>query len=532
MYSSEIMGGTSPEFFGVLPSSQSGRRFPGTHSALRVLLAPPQERPDGREGIVVGRKGSPHHVSRGDGGTSFVVAQEGSALKSIIDDAIQGVAANSSNSEEGAPRMPRLRTKGAHMTSERIDGNKLWRRVMASMAAAVILVSASAALAASLSGPGTAAVVNGRVTIDGQPFFPFGFYHVTHAGTEANLYNSLNMVSSAGFNTLHAGHLYTIDCPGGGPCVGYGKFLDAAAQQGVRVITEFGNSSATLTHLINNYGGKAAVLGWNVADDVDDGTKTRDQVFALYNQVKTSDPRHLAYISGYRAPNEPGPGGVTSATFMDLTNLLGMQRYPINYGGPIRIVWHANASTIDAARPRGLPVIANLQAFNWNDSHGNRFPTPAEGRNMTYQAIAAGVKGIIYYTFFDRGNYLPTGSPSLWAELKTLVPEVNVLAPALLSGQMTRVLADASGDRFASYWVYANRVYVIVVNTSTSSAKTFSLPMPTGTLGPAQPLFSGRPSGMTFSNGVLSGTVQPLDVHAYVFNGSSAPLAPQGLRVQ
>ena len=125
------------------------------------------------------------------------------------------------------------------------------------MAAAVILVSSSAGLAASLSGPGIAAVVNGRVEIDGKPFFPFGFYHVTHSGTEANLYNSLGMVSSAGFNTLHAGHLYTIDCPGGGACVGYGRFLDEAAQQGVRVITEFGNSSPTLTHLINNSGGKA-----------------------------------------------------------------------------------------------------------------------------------------------------------------------------------------------------------------------------------------------------------------------------------
>ena len=148
---------------------------------------------------------------------------------------------------------------------------------------------------------------------------------------------------------------------------------------------------------------------------------------------------------------------------------------------------------------------------------------------MTYQAIAAGVKGIIYYTFFDGGNSLPTGSPSLWAELKALVPEVNVLAPALLSGQMTRVLADASGDRFASYWVYENRVYVIVVNTSPSSAKAYSLTMPAGTVGPAQPLFSGRPSGMTFSNGMLSGNVQPLDVHVYVFNGVPAP--PSGLTV-
>ena len=371
---------------------------------------------------------------------------------------------------------------------------------------------------APLSSPGTAAVVNGIIEIDGVKFFPFGFYHVSQYGTEAQLLNTLNLIAAAGFNLLHSGYIGSFN---------YGAYLDQAAQKGVRVVTEFEMSSALLTTLINNYASELAVLAWNIADDVDSGTKTHAQVKAIYNQAKTSDPRHLTYVSGYRAPNEPGPGGVTSATFMDVTDLLGMQRYPINNGGPIRIVWQANASNV------GLPVIANLQAFDWNDSHGNRFPTPAEGRNMTYQAIAAGVKGIIYYTFFDGGNYLPTGSPSLWAELKALVPEVKTLGPVLLNGEMTRALADVSGDRFATYWTYQGRLYVIVMNTSTTSAKSFSLPMPAGTSGPAQPLFSGRPSGMTFTNGVLGGTVQPLDVHVYVLNGSMLPPAsPTNLQVK
>jgi len=404
--------------------------------------------------------------------------------------------------------------------------------IVASLCVFQILLAVPVFAQTPLSSPGNAAVVKGRIEIDGQPFFPFGFYYGTWAGTEADLYSALQMISAAGFNTMHAGHDYYIDCPNGGPCVAFGKFYDQAAQLGVRVLLEFGMSTATLTHLTSTYAGKVAVLGWSIADDVDDGTKTHDQILALYNQAKTQDPRHLVYVSGYRAPSEPGPGGVTSATFMDVTDLLGLQRYPVTYG-PINLVWQAEASTVDGAKPRGLPVIANLQSFNWGDAHGNRFPTPAEGRNMTYQAIAAGVKGILYYTFRDSGNYLPTGSPSLWTELKAIVPEMNVLAPVLLNGQMTRVLADVAGDRFASYWVYANRVYVIVINTSTSSAKTFSLALPTGTSGPAQPLFSGRPSGMSFSNGVLSGTVQPLEVHAYVFNApGSPPPPPTNLRLQ
>ena len=381
----------------------------------------------------------------------------------------------------------------------------------------LLSVAVFAQTPAPLSSPGTAAVVNGVIEIDGVKFFPFGFFHVSQGGTAAQLWNDLNLTADAGFNIIHSRYE-----PGVTDAT-YGAFLDQAAQRGVHVISE---PAELLTTQITNFKSKTAILAWNIADDVDDGTKTHALIQTRYNEVKSTDPRHLAFVSGFRAPNEPGPGGVTSVTFMDVTNLLGMQRYPINNGGPIRIVWQANASTVDAARPRGLPVIANLQSFNWNDSHGNRFPTPAEGRNMTYQAIAAGVKGIIYYTFFDGGNYLPTGSPSLWAELKALVPEVKTLAPVLLNGEMTPALADVSGDRFATYWTYQGRLYVVVMNTSTTSAKSFSLPMPAGTSGPAQPLFSGRPSGMTFTNGVLGGTVQPLDVHVYVLNGSMPLPAP------
>jgi hypothetical protein len=376
---------------------------------------------------------------------------------------------------------------------------------------------------AAVSGPGNAAIVNGHIEIDGQPFFPFGFFHVTHHGTGADLFNSLTMLAAAGFNAMHAGHLYTVD---------YGSFLDQAAQRGVRVITEFAMNASTLTDLINHYSGKRAVLAWNIADDVDDGTKSHAQVQALYTQAKTSDPRHLVSVSGFRAPSEPGPGGVTIATFMDVADMPGIQRYPIAYG-PVRLVWQADAGTVDAAKPRGRPVIANLQAFNWNNSNGNRYPTAAEGRNMTYQALAAGVKGILYYTFFDASTNLATRAPALWAELKSLVPEVNLLAPAVLSGQMTRVLADAAGDRFASYWVHQGRVYVIVINASATTPKAFSLAMPAGFAGSARPLFSGRPSGMTYSNGQLTGTVQPLDVHAYVLDSNSVPpAAPSGVMIR
>jgi hypothetical protein len=402
------------------------------------------------------------------------------------------------------------------------------KRAIAGIMCTVPFLFAAAAFAQTptpLTGPGNAAIVNGRVEVDGQPFFPFGFFHVTHNGTEADLLNTLNLTSAAGFNTLVSGYLSTVD---------YGNYLDQAAQKGVKVVTEFGMSATTLATLISNYATKTAVLGWNIADDVDDGTKTHAQVQTLYTQARAADPRHLTTASGFRAPNEPGPGGVTIQTFYDVLQVAAIERYPMTYTS-VKNVYQAAQSTVDAAEaatPKPA-VLVDVQSFNWQGANGTRYPTAAEGRTMTYLAIAAGVKGIWYYTFFDSGNYLPSGAPALWTELKALVPEVKTLAPVLLNGVMTRALVDVSGDRFASYWTYQGRLYVIVINTSTTSAKSFSLPMPAGMSGPARPLFSSRPSGMTFTNGVLGGTVQPLDVHVYVLNESLlAPAPPTDLRIK
>ena len=357
-----------------------------------------------------------------------------------------------------------------------------------------------------LSGPGIATISNGRIEVDGQPFFPFGFYHVTFYGDAARLMADLRTIGDAGFNTLHAGYL---------PTHNHGAVLDEAARLGVRVLSEFGEDPANLAALINQYKDKPAVLGWSIADDVDNGRHTPAQVRQLHVQAKAADPRHLTYISGYRPT---GSGYPNIGNFMDATDLAAIQTYPVDRA-PVNLVSTAVRSAVAAGASQGRPVIANNQTFAWP---GRRAPTPAEARNMTYQSLAAGAKGIIYYTFFDGGIHLPTDEPALWAELRSLVPEVNRLAPALLNGVRSELVADRGGDAYATAWSYEGRVYVVVANSSASGAKAFSLQLPAGTLGPAQPLFAGRPAGMTFAGGRLSGTVGPHDVHVYVLDTAAS----------
>jgi hypothetical protein len=355
--------------------------------------------------------------------------------------------------------------------------------------------------AATLSGPGAAATCDGRIEVDGQPFFPFGFYHVSSYGSAVRLMTDLHMIGKAGFNTLHSTYLTTHN---------YGTVLDEAARLGVRVLTEFREDFSRAT-VINQYRDKPAVLGWNIADDVDNGRYSHAQVQQLHSWARAADPRHLTYVSGYRQTDLGYPN---LGSFMDVADVAAIQAYPVNRA-PVKQVSIIVGNAVDAAASHRRPVIANNQTFAWP---GERAPSPAEVRNMTYQSLAAGVKGIIYYTFFDGNIHLPTDEPALWAELQSLVPEINRLAPVLLNGRPTRLVANSNADTYASYWTYQNRVYVVVINTSARRAKTFSLQLPVGTVGPARPLFAGRPMGLTFADGRLSGMVRPYDVHAYVLD--------------
>src|SRR5437660_5342140 len=68
----------------------------------------------------------------------------------------------------------------------------------------LLSVAVFAQTPAPLSSPGTAAVVNGVIEIDGVKFFPFGFFHVSQGGTAAQLWNDLNLTADAGFNIIHS----------------------------------------------------------------------------------------------------------------------------------------------------------------------------------------------------------------------------------------------------------------------------------------------------------------------------------------
>jgi len=341
--------------------------------------------------------------------------------------------------------------------------------------------------------------VDGTTVIDNKPFFPFGFYHVSWESTAQERKSALRDIAAAGFNTIHASATNLDD---------YGEFLDEAERLGVYVLTE--QNSIGLLNLINAFKQKPAVLGWSIADDVDNGKWSVDNLLKSHQQAKTADPNHITYVSATSNKLKQ---------FANCSDVIARQSYPIKLRKPEELP--ATYSDISNARAAAAKFnrssYANLQTYNW-ESHpskkydGSQAPTFQEVRNMTYQALLAGTKGILYYTYHDPAWHLPDNR-DLWEGVKSLVPEVKSISPLLLDGEFQKIDTKMS-NIVAGIWRRENQAVAVVVNSNYGKSREVALELPIA-VREARSMFPNRPAGMAVKEGKLFGSIDPLDVQVY-----------------
>ena len=353
---------------------------------------------------------------------------------------------------------------------------------------------------------------DGTIAINGKSFFPLGIYHNSQnspdwSTTGKRRLNDLQDIAKVGFNTIHpeVGGNYKSD----------ELFLKEALRLGVYVLPNFSYNSRAA--IISKYKNNPAILGWDIADDVDHPSNkfTPAKIRKWHRETKQIDNNRLTYTSGsYLNKIEP---------FIYTSDIVGFQSYPIDNDPadkkPLRRGYYNYYSLLTAKLDNnGNPsepildkrtIIANLQVFPWK----NKPPNAHEVRNMTYSALINGVKGILYYTYFDEKWDLPT-QKDLWNGIKSLVPEINSLTPVLLNGALTKIDTKVD-DLYAGQWSYKNSAYVVVLNTNPDNSIQASIKLPTQFKGSAKPLFSERPKGMVYSNRQLTGMIRSGDVHVY-----------------
>ena len=294
---------------------------------------------------------------------------------------------------------------------------------------------------------------DGTVLEDGRPFFPLGFYYVAWSQSDARRLKAAKDIRGWGYNTLHTG-VRPDETSGDG----YGAFLDECARLGLRVISEFG-SPGKATEVVRRYRDKPAVLGWNPGDEPSLNGLGAETMFCRYDRFKQIDPDHLVYT----VVDKAGLGLRYAAG----TDVMAPDPYPVPEKS-LGMVYSFVTALRQTAESVGSGVWCVPQAFGGQGSARNsgwtRPPTDAEFRAMSYLALMAGAKGLVYYVYYDGGFDL-LKEPALLAAVKVFPAELQKVVPFVLNGRLRQRERGEKG-RYSAVWEMGEQRLSVAVDIS------------------------------------------------------------------
>ena len=323
---------------------------------------------------------------------------------------------------------------------------------------------------------------------NGKPFFPLGFYHVSWSFTPEQRLEMVKDVASHGYNTVHVGILGTEKDNDS-----YGNFLDECAKLNIRVITEFGVAPEIV---IPKYKNKPAVMGWNPGDEPAAAGHSPQEMFRRYDNFKKWDYNHLAYtVICIPAQYKNYASG---------TDVLAPDPYPVP-GGPMDNIYNLFSSAKASANDCDTALWAVCQAFGGQKyaerGAWQRWPTGTEFRSMSYLALMAGAKGIIYYVYQD-GEFAILKSGDLWEAAKDFPAEIADLTPFILNGQYEQLIARQG--LYVGLWKLNGEQRLVAVNTGKDAVDVkvaFT----------GKTVVKGAPANLTANDGNVSFSVPPFD---------------------
>lgn len=325
----------------------------------------------------------------------------------------------------------------------------------------------------------------GHATRDGKPIFPLGIYVALTPGQTDKNNAALQDISAAQFD-------FTINYAGNqGDDKQIADYYSAVASHGLtefypveKFYKDIGNDEWQLdfkeseqeiiqSH-INKAKGYPGVAGWYILDEE---PFKLDVVQQHHAWAKEADPTRPTLIVAYKKNKED----IALATQMG--DIVSIDHYPIPTG-QIETVSDIVNRMIESAKP-DQPAWFVAQAFgNYQyidhvrngtgpalrpDDAGlrnaSRAPTPAEMRNMCYQALARGARGLVIYYYTDIQSAFD--SATRWQAVKKIAADIKQIEPILLSETVEE--PKFSNDNFSIIFrafKHDGKLYVLAVNTS------------------------------------------------------------------
>ena len=312
-----------------------------------------------------------------------------------------------------------------------------------------------------------------RVIVEGKPFFPLGMYW---SGIKPD---QLATYADSAFNCL---------MPYGAPTK---EQMDLVQKHNLKVIYSIKDFYAgskycpgfiksvederpEIEKKVRAHRDHSALLAWYLNDEL---PKSMIERLASHQQwIEELDPDHPSWVVLYQVNDVRG--------YLSSFDAIGTDPYPIpTKPASTALDWTRKTRKAGFGHRSVWQV---PQVFDWRaykkspeDAEKYRAPTLLEMRSMTWQCIAAGANGLIYYSWFDvRRMDKIDPFEERWAEIKTMAAEVKEFMPAILSvEEIPEVVATGSEAVAWRICRQGDALLLIAVNSDDKPAEsTFRFP--------------------------------------------------------
>ena len=266
-----------------------------------------------------------------------------------------------------------------------------------------------------------------------------------------------------------------------------------------------------------------AWMGYYLADEPTRGWRGFPIVWYMDRRVKALDPFHVTSV----LPDVPADFGLYRSYHVG--DVIQRNYYPVQPSGkpqyPLSEVTRGVAE-LESRFPNAA-CWAMVQAFDYDRYLGKskemagqpHRPSPHQIRNMTYQAITAGAKGVSYYFAPSRYYSVLKETPRFWEGLCDVTREIRYLSPVLAAEAPPVAGFTVADAPFISVRTFAHKgvATVIAVNCDDQTREaTFALPVAKHSEVAVEELFKDRI--VQVEDGKLADSFGPFDVHVYRFS--------------
>ncbi len=286
----------------------------------------------------------------------------------------------------------------------------------------------------------------GRTLVDGKLFFPLGMYLMGRFDDK-----KFERFCDSPFNCY-----MDYDRP-------TRERMDLSAKKGMKVIYNTVGKILPEAALVREFRDHPATLAWYMNDERP--VSERAAMKAERELVEKLDPNHPGWIAIWQHSEV--------RDYLPVFDAIGTDPYPL-YKDPIGMVteWvrDTERGTMDLKPIWEVVQVFDKDAYSWRKPGPPRSecgaPTYDEVRNMAWQALAGGAKGLIFYSFFDLVK-MDRKDPfeRRWDEVKRIAAEIKGYVPFFHSLEKGPSVSVDDERIAVRAWRNDGRILLALVNT-------------------------------------------------------------------